>query len=180
MPINLSDQLRTWLRPCAFNPGSLLRIGVILTGALLAASPSIRAQPDDTRAWGYVFGGAGSCIHGVGFFHAGGGGEALLNGGFGVTAELGYLAFFEAPELGVGLFSPGVLYAFNRGQKTVPFVTGGYTLYFREGSAHGFYVGGGVNRWIGDHWGIRIEGREQVMPACDDHFLEARFAIIFR
>jgi hypothetical protein len=78
------------------------------------------------------------------------------------------------------MLSPGVVYNFSRGKKTMPFVTAGYTLFFRSGAAHGFYFGGGVNRWIGENVGIRIEGRNQTMPSCKENLLEARFAILIR
>jgi hypothetical protein len=110
----------------------------------------------------------------------GGGGEGLVAGGFGVGAELGYLAFMEAAGQGIGVMSPGVIYNFSRGKRTQPFVAGGYSLFFRSGTAHALYFGGGVNHWIGDRWGIRIEGRNQLWPSCRENLLEGRFAIVFR
>jgi len=156
-------------------------LAVIILPSTSLLTPAVLAQEiEDTRAWTYLFGGVGSCNHGVPYFQGGAGGEGLLAGGFGLGAELGYLAFFEGPSLGVGLLSPGVVYNFSPGKKTMPFVTGGYTLFFRSGATHGLYFGGGVNRWMGDRWGIRIEGRNQLMPACRENLLEARFAILFR
>ena len=157
-----------------------LQTAVILAATIFLLSPESLAQEVDARTWTYLFSGVGSCNHGVPYFHAGGGAEGLVAGGFGVGAELGYLAFFEGPGLGVGLLSPGVVYSFSQAKKTMPFVTGGYTLFFRSGIAHGFYFGGGVNRWMGDRWGIRIEGRNQLMPTCRENLLEARFSILLR
>ena len=180
MRIGRLQHTRSILRPRSSSLRHLSKIAVILTATLVLVSPAVLAQEDETRSMGFFFGGIGSCQHGYGFLHTGGGGQARLAGGLGITAEMGYLAYLEAPGRGVGLFSPGVVYSFNRSARTVPFVTGGYTLFFRSGTASGFFVGGGVDRWMGEHWGIRIEGRDQVMPTCNEHFLEARFAIIIR
>lgn len=110
--------------------------------------------------------------------HFGVGGEGLVAEGFGLGVELGYLSDFNGE--GIGVLSPGVLYAFNRKKDTVPFITGGYSLFFRSATASGVFFGGGVNKWIGERWGVRIEGRDQVYVAENVHFLEARFAFIFR
>ena len=161
--------------------GRRLKSAVVLAFTFFLVSPVALAQElDETRSWTYFFGAVGSCNHGVPYFHAGGGGETLVAGGFGLAGELGYGAFIEASGQGVGLLSPGVVYHFSRGKKTMPFVTGGYTLFFTSGAAHGFYFGGGVNRWMGDRWGIRIEGRNQLIPAGGELLLEARFAIVLR
>jgi len=153
----------------------------MVIGICLLLSPvSLAQEIKEARSWTYLFGGVGPCNHGVPYFHTGGGGEGLVAGGFGFGAELGYLAFMEAPGRDIGLLSPGVVYNFSRGKKTMPFVTGGYTLFFRRGVAHGFYFGGGVNRWIGEHLGIKIEGRNQMMPACSENLLEVRFAVLLK
>ncbi len=104
----------------------------------------------------------------------------MLAGGLGLGAELGYMAPMSDLGEGIGIFSPGVIVKFSRDKKTVPFVTGGYTLFFRSGTEHGFFFGGGATRWIGDSWGLRFEGRDQVMPQCSTHLIEARIAVAFR
>jgi len=158
----------------------------VVNGAILLvviASSQVMAQ-DETRGWGQVFGGFGAITSSgdtQGVMHVGGGGEALVAGGLGVTGELGYLSSVQSFAGGVGVFSVGGMYGFNRAQKTVPFVNGGYTLFFRSGTENGFFFGGGVNRWIGEGWGIRIEGRDQVFVRDTGvHTIEARFAVIFR
>lgn len=150
---------------------------------VVIVSSQVLAQ-DETRGWGQVFGGFGA-ITGRGdtqaVMHFGGGGEALLAGGLGVTGELGYLSNVQSFSGGIGVFSAGGMYAFNRDRNTVPFVNGGYTLFFRSGTENGFFFGGGVNRWIGDGWGLRIEGRDQVFVRDTGiHTIEVRLALIFR
>lgn len=158
-------------------------IAPVLLVLTLTASSQLLAQ-DETRSWAQFFGGVGAMTGGgdtQSVLHIGGGGEALLAGGLGVTGEIGYLSNFENFSSGIGVFSAGGLYAFNRDRKTMPFVEGGYTLFFRSGSAHGFFFGGGVNHWVGDRWGIRIEGRDQVwVEDTSLHIIEVRFGIILK
>jgi hypothetical protein len=153
-------------------------------GEVLALGGIAQGQGKDKEheAWGYGFAAVGSAFEpgccGEGMLHFGGGGEATLLGGFGPAVEIGYASTFDG--WGLGIFSPGFIYAFNRDRATVPFLTGGYTLFFRESTDHGFFFGGGINHWIGDRWGIRIEGRDQVWASHEVHFLELRFAVVFR
>lgn len=150
--------------------------------AFIILSPTLIAQrQSETRSWAYLFGGVGGTFgdcNDQGFYHLGGGGEGLFSGGLGLSAELGYLGYFDLGG-GTGIFSPGVVYAFNRDRDLIPFVNAGYTLFFRTFTGNGFFFGGGVNKWIGEKWGIRIEGRSQVFEGTC-HFPEARFAIILR
>jgi hypothetical protein len=97
-----------------------------------------------------------------------------------VAASLGYVSSWEAVGNGIGLFSPGLIYRFRRGEKTEPFADGGYSLFFREGTASGVFFGGGVDRWLGKRFGIRVEGRDHVLVEHNTHFLEALVAILIR
>lgn len=147
---------------------------------------SALGQPDPnkkTPVQAAVFvapGGISSCCGFHGTLHFGGTVDAQLKGGLGATADLGYLTPYESLTSGIGIFSPGVVFKFNRGHKTEPFVAGGYSLFFRSGAASGLFFGGGVDHWFGKTIGIRIEGRDQVLVEENDHFLEARFAVLFR
>jgi len=156
--------------------------GLSLLLSSLMLSPGY-AQSTEKSAWGYGFfggGGASGCGDSEGLIHFGGGMDAALAGGFGISIEGGYLTWGGMSE-GVGLFSPGVMYAFNRDRKTIPFITGGYSLFFRSGSASGLFFGGGVNHFIGENWGIRVEGRDQLFfeSGCTFHNLEARIGVVF-
>ena len=108
----------------------------------------------------------------------GAGGEALLASGFGLTADLGYLFDPDNAGEGLGVFSPGVLYRFNRHAQTTPFVTGGYTLWFRANTLSFGYVGGGIDHWLGKHLGLRFEARDHFRDGLN-HF-EGRIALLFR
>lgn len=139
---------------------------------------------DPAKIWGHAFvapGAATDFDDGTAFLHLGVGFAAVASNGLGGHAELGYAAPFEAFSEGVGVFSPGLLYAFNHEEKTVPFVVGGYSLLFRTGTASGIHFGMGVNHWFNEHLGITIEGRDHVVLQGETfHILEARVGILFR
>lgn len=166
-----------------FLSGLKLEKGILfLSCMLLLLSSPAYGQAKEKKGWGHAFWGCGFTTDGSdseGFVHYGGGVETLLARGLGVGLELGYLSWSGFTD-GIGVFSPGVVYAFNTDRKTIPFVTGGYTLYFREGSVNGAFLGGGINYLIGEDWGIRVEGRDQIWTADDGvHNLEARFGVMF-
>ena len=99
--------------------------------------------------------------------------------------EIGYLAPARSISEGVGILSANGSYHFLNGepsQKLVPFVTGGYSLAFREGSANLFNFGGGVNYWFRERMGLRLEFRDHVIPDGNhsDHFLGFRIGLTFR
>ena len=162
-----------------------ITLGITTTLLMFVLLTSSRALgQNEKRSWGQVFGGFGVITDGddaEAVLHIGGGGEGLLAGGFGITGEIGYLSQFQNFAGGLGMFSVGGMYAFNRSRRTVPFVNGGYTLFFRSETANGFFFGGGVNRWVGERWGFRIEGRDQVFASDTSiHTVEVRFAVIVR
>lgn len=154
----------------------------LLASFWLLAPSHARAQAtekDGTWAYGYGFAGLGVAIGeelGDPIFHLGSGADVML-GRFGFTGELGYMASAERPLDGFGTFSPGVLLAFSK-QGTVPFVKGGFTLFFRSGAEAGWFVGAGVNFWRSDKFGFRAELNDQVL--IGNHLLAARFAVLFR
>ncbi|MFH1965043.1 MAG: hypothetical protein ABIJ42_05820, partial [Acidobacteriota bacterium] len=127
-----------------------------------------------------VFGVGGSTGGSDTILHYGGGIEFLLDGGFGIGLDFGYLQALGYTS-GAAVFSAGGLYSFNRDQKTKPFVTAGYSFFLAdEGSANGVFFGGGVNHLIGDNWGIKIEVRDLIanLDKSKQHFLEARFGVL--
>lgn len=119
----------------------------------------------------------------TGFFHFGGGGEVNLYKGLGIGAEIGYLSSYREIEEGVGVFSLNGLYSFkkDRRDKAVPFVSGGYSMFFREGHMNAVNFGGGLNYWFSDKTGLRLEFRDYVHPKCwERHIIQVRIGITFR
>ena len=142
------------------------------------------AQNVERKGAGYVFVAPGAWVGdgSAGVLGFGVGGERLLKAGFGISADVGYVyptqgGFHE----GFGLFSPGVLYQFQRTSKVVPFVNGGYSLAFRESVFNMVYFGGGVNYWPKKRLGLRFEVRDQLSPSyINENLLQFRIGLLFR
>jgi hypothetical protein len=63
----------------------------------------------------------------------------------------------------VAVGSANLSYHFLSGtkdRKLEPFVTAGYTLFFRAGTSTGVNLGGGVNVWLTEHAALRLEVRD--------------------
>ncbi len=136
---------------------------------------------------GYVFFAPGAIVGGGGgamTFHLGGGGEGILGRGIGVGVELGALgprAFSDA----LGVLSANGYYHFRHGKhhKVDPFVTGGYSLFFRGGTMNMYNFGVGANYWFSDRLGFRLELRDQLGSWCGCYtanFPSLRFGLSLR
>jgi hypothetical protein len=109
--------------------------------------------------------------------HIGGGAEGAIYKGVGAGAEVGYLGPTHGYGGGFGIFSANGLYDFpqvKRSAKLHPLATGGYSLGFRSGTINGYNFGFGVNYWIGERNGLRLEYRENVFR--HEHFRGFRVA----
>jgi hypothetical protein len=108
-------------------------------------------------------------------WNAGGGGETWIGDGTSVGGEIGHLYFPPVERNGPGYHSlmppvDGLLLSLN-GSKHFPgsdaragwrpFITGGFSLLW-GGESFGFLnAGGGVDRWVTPHSGLRFEVRDQ-------------------
>jgi hypothetical protein len=142
-----------------------------------------------TRAQGMAYGVAGPA--GVsGFFrssldglHAAAGGELLVAGRAGVAGELGVVANESSALL---VFSTnGVFHVQPLSAPRGPalFVTGGYTrMSSGEGSFNAWNVGAGIDVWMRDHLGLRIEVRDHARPDARGavQYWTARAGVSFR
>lgn len=157
---------------------------LILTGALvLAATAASVATARAQGAYGYVFGAPGAiqcCGESEAILHVGGGGEFVTASGVGVGAEIGFLGAYDYFSDGLGVFSVNGSYHFGKGRLR-PFVTGGYSLFFREESENLWNVGGGVHYWFSDDLALRIEFRDHINSEYDEtaHFWGVRFGLSF-
>jgi hypothetical protein len=146
----------------------------------LLSSLALAQSPNDRKGWGYVFGGVGGVSGGgTAFVHVGGGGERLVYKGFGVGAEVGYFAPARGLDEGIGILSVNPAYHFKNSSRVVPFVTGGFSLGFREGAAGGGNVGGGVQYWFSDRAALRVEFRDHIFSSDSPHFFSFRAGISF-
>lgn len=156
--------------------------------AISAQTASIKAtQPanEPGHSYGYVFAAPGGTSGGGGgTLHVGGGGEGVFKNGAGISAELAYLTPFESIGDGLGTFSVNGSYHFlkaSKSGKVVPFLTGGYTGFFRGGYANGVNFGAGVNYWFKRRVGLRVEFRDNVfLQEGSAHFLNVRAGLTFR
>jgi hypothetical protein len=161
------------------------RLLCVFVGILAISTPVVAQTGEESRAHGYVFFAPGvTSPGGTGIAHLGGGGEALVYRGLGAGAELSYIAPWRAFGDGIGAFSPNASYHFrpHPGEsKVTPFVTGGYTLLFRSGTANALNVGGGVTYWFRERMGLRFEVRDHIWPnGGTAHLVGFRVGLAFR
>jgi hypothetical protein len=113
----------------------------------------------------------------------GGGGEGFLWKGLAVGTDLNYLAPRHDTGEGIGLWNLTGGWHFTnrtREQKVVPFLSGGYTLAFRSGTANLINYGGGINYWFRPRLGLRIEVRDYRHTEYGRFNTELRFGMLFR
>jgi len=153
---------------------------MIASSLLLLMLQTGFAQESTSIGEGYVFFAPGvTSPGGEGTAHIGLGGELLFKG-IGIGPEIGYLTPIRSFGDGIGTFSPNISYHF-RSTKVSPFVTGGYTLFFRNGHASGFNYGGGVDYWVANKTALRLEVRDNVMAEYGHrHFWGFRVGLSFR
>jgi len=150
-------------------------------GVALAQSSS-----NSARGWGYFVGGVGATAgngSSTATFQVAGGGEGLVYKGLGFGAEVGYLAPFRGAGEGFGILSVNPAYHFRSASssgKVVPFVTGGFSLGFRNGTVGGGNFGGGVQYWMKDHVALRVEFRDHIFSSDTQHFFQFRVGLSFR
>ena len=160
-----------------------MRIWKVLMFAILGLTGLLQAQTSHGYAYiapgGATANGYTSMTLNLGF-----GGEARIASHVGAGAELAALGFTRSyTDSVMGVFSPnGYLHIDgSKDAKFDPFVTAGYSLFFRSGHENLFNFGGGVNIWRHKHLGFKIEFRDHVSTNYDTiHFWGLRFGLTFR
>lgn len=154
--------------------------------AALGAIPSAASAQVTVVGYGFAAPGFATCGCGesITTLHAGGGGEARIADTFGIGADVGYLGPFESFPDGFGMLSVNGSYylpASDRLRRIRPFVTTGYTMAFRDGTANLWNVGGGVDYWTSRRVGVRFEFRDHLwVDEGTTHFLGPRIGIVVR
>ena len=161
----------------------------LLAALVLLLPLSLAAQSQRSAGHGYVFAAPGAITAG-GFtdstFTLGVGGEVPVWGNLAVGAEIGWLAPASQLGDGFGVFSINPSYRFRTGKKnarTIPFVTGGYSLLFRRDTANAINLGGGVDYWFRDKLGMRVEVRDHIRNPRfirPIHIWQVRVGLTFR
>jgi len=163
---------------------------VAMSGLVAAQTPvppakSTNTTNDERRVQGYVFFGPGATSgSSTTWVNFGGGGEGFVKGGLSVGGEIGGFTPAQNFGDGFGILSANAGYHFlkaSKSGKVVPFVSGGYSLFFRSGSASGVNFGGGLDYWFKDRVGLRFEVRDHVVIEYPDtHYAGFRLGLIFR
>ena len=134
-------------------------------------------EPNRSRGQGYVFfaPGVGGSHFGPGkaTLQFGAGGEGFIYRGLGVGAEIGPVGSLSTVRYGqdsygwidsvVGLGSVNLSYHLlpsTTDRKLEPFVTAGYSVFFRAGISQGSNFGSGVNIWLNKNVAMRFEVRD--------------------
>ena len=156
---------------------------LIAASLILFLPVFVSGQDQDNREQGYVFVAPGNSF-GTSTLHFGGGGECDLYKGLGFGVELGYMGPTESMHDGIGILSPNVRYAFrfSDDSKLIPYVTAGYSLLFRTGTANASNYGGGIDYWFADKVGLKVEFRDHLVFNCghDCHAYQIRMGFSFR
>ncbi len=113
------------------------------------------------------------------------GGEKVFYKGLSAGGDGGAFYPFEAAYLVIGNANANVGYHFLAGRKNTkwdPFVSGGYSILFREGAVSGVNYGGGVVYWFTPRLGIRTEGRGYSISSGGSYgsMAEIRVGLSFR
>jgi len=166
------------------------RLTLIACSLVLLPVGMMAQESQAPRATANAFFGVGGAFaegERAGVLHFGGGGEGRIYKGLSAGAELGYLHPTKSFKDGFGLLSTNGSYHFwtsSTSQRVVPFLTAGYSLAFRDGTANLANFGGGVDYWFHDHAALRLEIRDHIWPGKDgvptSNFLMFRIGVVGR
>ena len=154
-------------------------LALITAGAMIA------------QTHGYVFVAPGVASYGSspetpaengssGFIHLGFGGEYVFKNTIGAGGEVGFLGRTDLGALGAA--SLNGYYHFKRNGSWAPFVTAGYSNFFELFQSTSLAnIGGGVNYWYRDHFGLKFEFRDHFASgARSANYAEFRFGFDFK
>jgi hypothetical protein len=149
---------------------SLACIFAVLPIAAFAQTSSVAAQP-------YTFLAPGAVSAGTSLLHAGGGVDIVHRSGLGFGTELGYAGPFpDGFDYGIGLLSFTGSHRWL-GDSVVPFVGGGLTTVVIRGGGLAWHAGGGMEYWIRDGFGLRLELRDHLPFGANNHLWGARVGL---
>jgi hypothetical protein len=156
----------------------------ILAAALLIPCLSIAALAQRSLGYWFVAPGGRTSSGVTGFdIHMGGGGELALGKGVSAGIELGAVGLRRDYTNSVqGVVSANGYYHFqsSHSARWDPFVTGGYSLFFRRGASNLGNFGGGVNYWFANHVAVRLELRDHSAGGANMvHYWGARLGLSF-
>ena len=152
---------------------SLACIFAWLPIAAFAQGPGLGVQPYTFIAPGAVSGGGTT-------LHVGGGLDVIHRSGLGVGTELGWAGPFpDGFDYGIGLLSVTGSYRWLLGDSVVPFVNAGASSAVLRGSGRASHVGGGLEYWVHEGFGLRLELRDHIPSNEDAHLWGARIGFVW-
>jgi hypothetical protein len=159
-------------------------ISVLFFLALLSFSQSAIAQTSGPKPTYRIFGGVGFCGEGdCGIINGGFGAEYFIYKGLFIGSDLGYMGSVQGLAEGFGNLNVNGGYHFFDGsgsQKWVPYLSGGYTLFFRESAANLLNISAGTTYWMPSGKGIRLEVRDQIYNDYETyHYVSFNFGFVF-
>jgi hypothetical protein len=159
----LSNQ---WMS-CSSDKSDKSDMRMLLLGLVVCASAGVGTAEAEGLGYATVgpAGFSGFFGSSAGAIHAAGGGEMLVGGRGGAAAELGVLG--NSGSALVVFSANGVLHLSTGSGRRAPspFVTSGYShMSSGEGSFSAWNIGGGVDMWMQDRIGFRVEFRDHVRP----------------
>jgi hypothetical protein len=153
----------------------------LVTLALLCCAFAVPGWGQIGNAYIFAAPGALSCCgESQATLHVGGGGEIKVWKGLGAGVEVGALGPTEDFTQALGVMSAnGYYHVLGSGRRFDPFLTGGYSLFWRSGHVNLGNVGVGVNYWFARHFGVRVEGRDHIRNTGGDalHYWGVRFGL---
>ena len=81
--------------------------------------------------------------------------------------DAGYISAVTEFTQGLGVLAAGPIYEFSCHGRYRPCVRGGVTLAFDpafQGAQPLMHVGGGINHWLSERWGLKYEVRDHFHP----------------
>lgn len=171
-----------------------MKVLVAVATVFIAAGQCAGAHDvNGSSGQGYVFfaPGLGNIGPNRANIHIGAGGEGFIYKGLAIGPEIGGVGPWSTKSSGaklggfgdwvVGLGSANLSYHLlpkTSDRKLEPFVTAGYSLFFRAGLSHGTNVGGGANVWLTKNIATRFEIRSQ--QSWRRHSVNFRMGVTFR
>lgn len=138
-----------------------------------AQGPVLGVQPHTFIAPGAVSGGGTT-------LHVGGGFDVIHRSGLGVGTELGWVGPFpDGFDYGIGLLSVTGSYRWLQGDSVVPFVNAGASSAVLRGSGRAWHVGGSIEYWVREGFGLRLELRDHIPSDEDEHLWGARIGFVW-
>ena len=151
--------------------------------ALLAAAFAATASAQRSLGYWYIApGGVTAAGHTGLLIDMGGGGELALGKGIAAGVELGAIGpkhSYTSNVMGQGSLNGYYHFRHSKDARLDPFVTGGYSLFFRRGTANLGNFGGGLNAWFTNTLAFRFEFRDHVLPGVPTHYWGIRMGMSF-